>query len=51
MSRSEKIVVSLSVAVLVAGFWTGVFANTCNTSGHGSVLSAKLVAVQARRGG
>ena len=49
MSRSEKIVAGLAVAVLVAGFTTGVFAKSPNTSMHGSVLPAHLVATQARR--
>jgi hypothetical protein len=37
MSRSEKIVTSLSVAVLVAGFATAVFPKSANTSVHGSI--------------
>jgi hypothetical protein len=37
MSRSEKIVASLTVAVLVAGFATAVFPKFANTSVHGSI--------------
>jgi hypothetical protein len=37
MSRSEKIVASLAVAVLVAGFATAVFPKFANTSVHGSI--------------
>jgi len=36
MSRSEKIVAGLAVAVLVAGFATGVFAKPAALSGHGA---------------
>ena len=49
MSRSEKIVASFAVAVLVAGLSTGVFAKSPNTSAHGSALSAHLVATHARQ--
>jgi hypothetical protein len=37
MSRSEKIVASLTVAVLVAGFATAAFPKFSNTSVHGSI--------------
>jgi hypothetical protein len=34
MTRSEKIVTGIAVAVLVAGFATGVFARPVNVSAH-----------------
>jgi hypothetical protein len=43
MSRSEKIVAGLAVAVLVAGFATGVFAKPLNPSSHGSALITHVV--------
>ena len=39
MSRSEKIVAGLAVALLVAGFATGVFAKPVHTGPHISVAT------------
>ena len=39
MSRSEKIVAGLAVALLVAGFATGVFAKPVHTGPHVSVAT------------
>ena len=44
MSRSEMIVTGLAVALLVAGFATGVFAKPTQTSPHGAWLGAHVVA-------
>lgn len=45
MSRSEKIVAGLAVALLVAGFATGVFAKPSNMSGHGTSMFAHPMTV------
>jgi hypothetical protein len=47
MSRSEKIVAGLAVAVLVAGFATGVFAKPLNPGPHGSVLITHMAPAKA----
>ncbi|MFI5015543.1 MAG: hypothetical protein ACHQAY_24670 [Hyphomicrobiales bacterium] len=49
MTRSEKIVAGLAVAVLVAGFATGVFAKTINAGPHRSALAAHAVVAQAQQ--
>ncbi|SEE52763.1 hypothetical protein SAMN05519104_6399 [Rhizobiales bacterium GAS188] len=47
MSRSEKIVAGLAVAVLVAGFATGVFAKPVHNSAHNSVIVTQVVPTKA----
>ncbi|SDR64330.1 hypothetical protein SAMN05519103_09676 [Rhizobiales bacterium GAS113] len=49
MSRSEKIVACVAIAVLVAGFSTGIFHRSPNTSVHRSLLSAHPVTTQAQQ--
>jgi hypothetical protein len=46
MSKSELVVAGLAVAVLVAGFATGVFAKSIPTEPHGRWLSAHAATVQ-----
>jgi hypothetical protein len=46
MSKSEMVVAGLAVAVLVAGFATGVFAKPVQTDQHGPWLSAHVATVQ-----
>jgi hypothetical protein len=49
MSRSELIVAGLAVAVLVAGFATGVFAKPVQASPHGPWLSAHVATAQLQQ--
>jgi Mg2+ and Co2+ transporter CorA len=49
MTRSEKIVTGLAVAVLVAGFATGVFAKPINASPHAPGSAAHMVSGEAHR--
>ena len=49
MTRSEKFVTGLAVAVLVAGFATGVFAKPVNPSPHVSARNAHMTVIQAER--
>jgi hypothetical protein len=46
MSRSEKIVTGLAVALLVAGFATGVFAKPIHGSAHSSAVVTHFVQAQ-----
>jgi hypothetical protein len=48
MSKSELVVAGLAVAVLVAGFATGVFAKPTQTSPHGAAwLGAHVASIEA----
>lgn len=49
MTRSEKIVTGLAVAVLVAGFATGVFARPINMSAHSQGSSAHTASIETHR--
>ena len=49
MTRSEKIVTGLAVAVLVAGFATGVFAKPINASPHAPGSAAHVISGEAHR--
>ncbi|HEV3247631.1 MAG TPA: hypothetical protein VG124_10555 [Beijerinckiaceae bacterium] len=49
MTRSEKIVTGLAVAVLVAGFATGVFARPINVTPHAPGSAAHLISAEAHR--
>jgi hypothetical protein len=49
MTRSEKIVTGLAVALLVAGFATGVFARSMNASPHAPGSSAHVISVESHR--
>lgn len=48
MSSSEMIVAGLAVAVLVAGFATGVFAKPIHMSPHGPFIAAHVASIQAQ---
>jgi hypothetical protein len=48
MSLSEKIVAGLAVAMLVAGFATGVFAKPASSLLHADGRSANFVVAQLR---
>ena len=45
MTRSEKIVTGIAVAVLVAGFATGVFAGPLKLSRHGLGSAAAVISI------
>jgi hypothetical protein len=45
MSRSELVVTGLAVAVLIAGFATGVFAKPVQTEPHGPRFGTHIVTV------
>ena len=47
MSKSEMVVAGLAVAVLVAGFATGVFAKPAQPSPHGAWIGAHVVSSEA----
>jgi hypothetical protein len=49
MTRSEKIVTGLAVAVLVAGFATGVFARPINVSPHAPGSAAHVISIETHR--
>ena len=49
MTRSEKIVTGIAVAVLVAGFATGVFAKSINLSPRGLASAAHVIAIGLHR--
>ena len=49
MTRSEKIVTGLAVAVLVAGFATGVFASPLNVSAHAPGTAAHVIWAELHR--
>ena len=49
MTRSEKIVTGLAVAVLVAGFATGVFARPINVTPHAPGSAAHVISAEAHR--
>ena len=49
MTRSEKIVTGLAVAVLVAGFATGVFARPINVTAHAPGSAAHVILAEAHR--
>jgi hypothetical protein len=49
MTRSEKIVTGIAVAVLVAGFATGVFARPINHSPHVPGSAAHVISAEAHR--
>jgi hypothetical protein len=49
MSKSELIVAGLAVALLVAGFATGVFAKPVQTSPHGAWFAAHVSVAQDRQ--
>ncbi|MGC1579825.1 MAG: hypothetical protein WA813_27515 [Beijerinckiaceae bacterium] len=49
MTRSEKIVTGLAVAVLVAGFATGVFARPINVTPHALGSAAHVISAEAHR--
>jgi hypothetical protein len=44
MSSSEKVVAGLAIAVLVAGFATGVFAKPSQSTPHGQWIGSHVVA-------
>jgi hypothetical protein len=48
MSSSEMIVAGLAVALLVAGFATGVFAKPIHMSPHGTFIGAHVASIQAQ---
>jgi len=48
MSSSEMIVAGLAVALLVAGFATGVFAKPIHMSPHGAFIGAHVASFQAQ---
>jgi hypothetical protein len=49
MTRSEKIVTGIAVAVLVAGFATGVFARPINPSPQGPGWAAHVISIELHR--
>jgi hypothetical protein len=49
MTLSEKIVTGLAVAVLVAAFATGVFAQPMKVSPHGTGLIAQVMTTGSHR--
>ncbi|MBV8766579.1 MAG: hypothetical protein JO137_09605 [Hyphomicrobiales bacterium] len=49
MTRSEKIVTGLAVAVLVAGFATGVFAKPVNSNAHSPGSLVHMVSIDTHR--
>ncbi len=49
MTRSEKIVTGIAVAVLVAGFATGVFARPLNLSRHAPASPTPVNSVESHR--